>query len=311
MRTHTIVDVPFRTQQFVILAAQTGSFHKVARLLGVDHTVVLRSIRRLEKDLGLNIFARNHTGFTITDAGIVFLKELQSAVDHVERACDLARYRERITQGPLRVGYSMYIHSRLIPILERMCLGEIPGLRDQEQGVELRTATTPQLVDAVLRGDLHLAFAVQPAFDEDLWVRPLAKEGFSLGISKNHRLARKPEIMAKEIDGERLFWVPRNANPNFYDHTVEYLESTGAKPSLREVLSFAHALEIVSQDFGVALLPRSATRLTHAGVLYKPITDKPLWIESAVCRRRDVNDDRIQAFLDALLVQLANQRLIQ
>lgn len=311
MRTNIVIDVPFRTQQFVILAAQTGSFHKVARLLGVDHTVVLRSIARLEKDLGLQIFSRNHTGFTITDAGIVFLKELQSAVEHVERACDLARHRERITQGPLRIGYSMYIHSRLIPILERMRFGAIPGLSHQEQGVELRTGTTPQLVDAVLRGELHIAFGVQPAFDEDLWMKPLAKEGFSLCISKNHRLARKPDIMINQVDGEVVFWVPRSANPHFYDHTMEYVESTGAKPRLREVLSLAHALEIVAQDFGVALLPRSATRLTHAGVLYKPITDKPMWIESTFCRRRDVNDERIQTFLDVLLIQVANQRLMQ
>jgi DNA-binding transcriptional LysR family regulator len=192
-----------------------------------------------------------------------------------------------------------------------MFRGDVPGMLYKHPGMELHTGTTPQLVDSVLRGELHIAFAVQPAFDEDLWVKPLAKEGFSLGISKNHRLARKPEVMAREIDGERLFWIPRQANPDFYDHTVEYIESTGAKPSLREVLSFAHALEIVSQDFGIALLPRSATRLTHSGVLYKPITDKPLWIESAVCGRRDVHDDRIQTFLDGLLVELTNQRLTQ
>jgi type IV secretory pathway VirB4 component len=46
----------------------------------------------------------------------------------------------------------------------------------------------------------------------------------------------------------------------------------------QKVNSFTHAMEFVAHNFGVALLPRSASRLSHMGVLFKPISDELLWI---------------------------------
>ena len=309
------IDVPFRTQQFVILAAQAGSFHKAARSLGVDPSVVSRSIDRLEHDLDAKIFRRDRSQFSLTDAGVFFLQELQEAAAHVERACDLLRYHHRIQQGPLRIGYSAYAHSRLIPILEQMNLS--PALDNQrfgspdstaiESGVVLQSGTTMQLVDAVLRGALHLAFGVQPVFDEDLWSKPIYREPFCLCVSKNHRLARQPSIYIREVDREVLFFPPRSAHPGFYDRTTEYIHSTGATANLHEVTSLTHTLEIVSHNLGVALLPRMAARLSRNGVVFKPVTDKPLWIETAIFMRRDPKDDRVQALLDAILKQVKGE----
>lgn len=114
------IDVPFRTQQFILLAAQSGSFHKAARSLGVDPAVVVRSINRLEHDLGTKIFERSRNRFAVTEAGDYFIREIQQAAAHTERACDLARYHAQIEHGPFRLGYSAYIHSRLIPVLETL-----------------------------------------------------------------------------------------------------------------------------------------------------------------------------------------------
>jgi hypothetical protein len=54
MRTNWKIEVPFRTQQFVILAGQAGNFHRPARTLGVDPSVIVRSVDRLDNDLGTN-----------------------------------------------------------------------------------------------------------------------------------------------------------------------------------------------------------------------------------------------------------------
>jgi DNA-binding transcriptional LysR family regulator len=306
MHTDKKIDVPFRTQQFVILAAQAGSFHKAARSLGVDPSVLSRSVDRLESDLDAKIFQRDRRRF------VFFLREIQKAVAHVERACDLVRYHHRIQQGPLRIGYSAYAHSRLVPILEQLNLSPAPDNKRSgvpeptliETGIRLQSGTTLQLVDAVLRGELHLAFGVQPCFDEDLWSQPICRESFCLCVSKNHRLAKQPSVYAREVDGEVLFFPPRFAHPGFYDRIIEYIHSTGARPNLREVSSLMHTMEIVTHNFGVALLPRTVARFARTGVVFKPITDKLLWIETALFMRRDPNDERVQALHDAVLAQV-------
>jgi hypothetical protein len=100
MRIGEKVNVTFKTQPFVILTTQAGNFHKNARLLGVDPSVIVRSAGRPE------------TG----------LREIQDAISDIERAWDLTRYQARVALGRFRIGYSAYIHSRLIPILESLNL---------------------------------------------------------------------------------------------------------------------------------------------------------------------------------------------
>lgn len=63
-------------------------------------------------------------------------------------------------------------------------------------------------------------------------------------------------------------------------------------------------MEIVAYNFGVVLLPQSVARHSHMGVIFKPITDKLLWIETALFSRRDQQDSRTQELLDALLLRL-------
>ncbi|MHB1022632.1 MAG: LysR family substrate-binding domain-containing protein [Acidobacteriaceae bacterium] len=243
---------------------------------------------------------------------------------HVERACDLTRYHAQIAQGPFRLGYSAYIHSRLISILERLQFSEndlqshpINSYNPDKHlaashvpiRVVLESGTTIQLIDRVPKGEIHAAFGVQPMLNDELWIEPIMRESFCLCISKNHRLAKQPTVFARELDGEMLFFLPRAAHPGLYNRTLEYIESTGAKPLMREVLSFTHTMEIVAHNFGVALLPRSASHMSHTGVLFKPITDKLLWMETALFRRHDQTGNRTLTFLRELLAQIKNASL--
>jgi DNA-binding transcriptional LysR family regulator len=320
MRMDRKVNIPFRTQQFIVVAARMGSFHKAAASLGVDHSLVVRSIDRLERDLGVKIFDRDRSHFAVTHAGSFFIREIMEAVDRVDRACDLARYRSQIDHGPLRLGYSAYIHSQLIPILERWQPSSIPAGISRSTSIEsisaewrlqLSSGATRQLIDWVSRGKLQAGFGIQPVLEEDLLVHPIAREAFCLCVSKNHRFAKQPSILIRDLDGEMVFFLPPGAHPAFYDQTVEYIHSTGARPVLREVLSLTHVMEIVTHNFGVALLPRSASHISHLGIVFKPIADKLLWIETAFFRRFDQRDERIPWFLNELQSQIKGSSLGQ
>lgn len=308
-------DVPFRTQQFIVLAAQVGNFRKAAKCLGIDSSLVARSIDQLERNLGARIFDRDRHLFAVTPGGRSFIREIQEAILHVERACDLLRYQAQIERGPFRLGYSAYVHSRLIPVLETLDLSveQVQKPRTEntrvimpfvESGIILESGSTLRLVEGVLRGRLHAAFGVLPIRSEDLWVKSITRESFCLCISKNHHLAKQPSVLAKDLDGEVVFFLPRVIHPELYDRTVEYIESTGARPVLREVLSVSHTMEIVTRNLGVALLPRSVSHLSHLGVQFKPVSDKLLWIETALFLRRDHREERTQWLLNTLLTQL-------
>lgn len=300
-------EISFRTQQFLLLAAEEGSFHKAAKILKVSHTVLLRSVENLERDLGGKIFKRNRNQFSVTRAGELFLREIRQATTHVERAWDLAQHEIQISNEPYRIGYSPLINGKLVPILEKFRGAtplQVQGDAVHPRGVILETGCTPQLIRSVLHGKMDAALAVQPIKEEGLWVTPVARESWCIALSKNHPFAKRASLSIRELDREIVFSLPRTAHPDLYDHTVRYIESTGANLVLREVLSFTHTMEVVAHNFGVALLPHSRSAHAHMGVLFRPVADKLLWLETALIARRSGCNERFPKLLQERLRDL-------
>jgi DNA-binding transcriptional LysR family regulator len=173
----------------------------------------------------------------------------------------------------------------------------------------LESADTPDLIERVLRGHLQAGLGVQPIEDRDLWVETVAREGLCICVSKNQGLAQRPSVSARDLHGQSLFWIPRKLHPAYYDQTLEYIQSTGAHPVLHEVGSMVHAIDIAARGFGIALLPRAASRLSHPGVVFKPVADRFLLIETAIFARRDLLRGTHQEFVLYLSSQFQSLKL--
>jgi hypothetical protein len=85
---------------------------------------------------------------------------------------------------------------------------------------------------------------------------------------------------------------------------MKYICNLGVQPLFREVKSEAHALEFAAHGFGVALLPRSAAHITHAGTVFKPLTDRYLGIETMLFMRRDQRYGDLKDLVDDLFYRL-------
>lgn len=176
--------------------------------------------------------------------------------------------------------------------------GEVPS------GIVLETANTLELVERVLRGQLHAALGVGPVSDEDLWIQRVGREGFSVCLPRNHRLAQKPALTALDLDREMVFWMPRSLQPRFYGRVMKYISSLGIQPLFKEVKSEAHALEFAAHGFGIVLLPRSTSHISHAGTVFRPLTDRYLGVETVLFMRRDQRYSDLKDLVDDLFARL-------
>ena len=304
MVDHTLL----QAQIYVAMIAEEGSFSRAARKLRTSQSSLTRRIAELEKALGMKLFDRSTRKLELTAVGRIVLPEIQLALRHSERAWELARYWERVENGPIHIGYSPYVNGTLLHKLYQLDLSELETQRavswdSGQPRFVLESRGTPELVEGVLRGELHFGFGVHPIGDEQLWVEAVAREPFCLCVPKNHELARRSSLCARDVHGELLSWIPRVVNPAFYDFIVEYIESTGAEPVYQEMRSATHAIEIVSHGFGLALLPSAAARLSYSGVVFRPVTDRFLRIETAMFAPRE----RLRGSLQDLVLFLISR----
>jgi DNA-binding transcriptional LysR family regulator len=294
---------PLEVNILIVVIAQEGNFIRASKTLGITPPSLTRRVSSLEKSIGVRLFDRSTRNVQLTTAGRLFVQESSIALLHAERAWDLARFQAQIEIGPYRIGYSPYTHSAFLPLLNGLSPAR-HSPRDEPSGIVLETANTLELVDRVLRGKLHAALGVGPISDRDLWVQRVGREGFSVCLPRNHRLAQKAGVTAHDLDREMVFWMPRSLQPRYYGRVMKYIGSLGIQPLFREVKSEAHALEFAAHGYGLALLPRSAAHISHVGIVFKPLTDRYLGIETVLFMRRDQRYGDLKDLVDDLFSRL-------
>ena len=80
-----------------LAVARTGSLSGAARSLGVNHSTVFRRIAGLEEMLGVRLFERMPTGYTLTPAGV----ETLGIVERIEE--NVATLDRTVTGQDLRL----------------------------------------------------------------------------------------------------------------------------------------------------------------------------------------------------------------
>ena len=65
-----------------------------------------------------------------------------------------------------------------------------------------------------------------------------------------------------------------------------------------EASTITQALDFVASGAGVALVPQSAERFSRPGVLFKPLTDALMRIETAIFVRKDQMRETVKDFIN-------------
>ncbi len=294
-------------QQLLFLEAvlEEGSFVRAADRLHTTHSTISRSLKALTNGLGIDLFNKTPRGLKPSSVGRVYGAQIRSSLEQAKLAFDLARYETSLHRRPFYVGHSPYIHGSLLPLLEQLSL---PG--SEAQPIVLRSATTSRLVWRVRSGELQAGFGVLPIVDKALWIERVAHEPFCVCIAEHHPLATHSRLAARELSNETLVWIPRSLHRLFYDQIVNYLLTLKFNPRrFLEAHTITQALDFAAHGAGVALIPQSASRFQRSGVLFKPLTDNLIRIETALFVRKDQMRSSVKDFIAVAISAIRELRL--
>jgi DNA-binding transcriptional LysR family regulator len=282
-------------QQLLFLEAvlEEGNFVRAADRLHTTHSTISRSLKALSNGLGVDLFDKTPRGLKPSNVGRVYGAQIRGSLEQAKLAFDLARYEANLHRRPFYVGHSPYIHGSLLPLLEQLALAG-----SEAPSIVLRSAPTMRLVWRVQRGELQAGFGILPIVDKALWIERVAHEPFCVCIAEHHRLATHSRLAARELSNETLVWIPRSIHRLFYDQIVNYLLTLKFDPRrFQEAHTITQALDFAAHGAGVALVPQSASRFQRSGVLFKPLTDELIRIETALFVRKDQMRASVKDFI--------------
>lgn len=251
---------PRLLRSFVALADELH-FGRAAKRLTIAQPALSQQIKRLELQLGVQLFERSRNHVELTAAGGEMLPHARAAVDSAAVVGEIASAFAHGERGELRLGISPGVH-----YIARTLLAEL-GERLPDVHVRARQDSSGALAHALAAGELDVAlgFCADPAVGIE--VEQLVEERAVLAVADGHPLAGRARIALPEIRDEPIALVDARDGPGYNRAVVELCRSGGFEPRTVEDPSGPMAWETaVRAGVAVGLTARCAAVSTARGV---------------------------------------------
>lgn len=246
-----------RQFEYALAVAEEGSVTAAAERLHVAQPSVSQQIRNLERELGVELFARTPTGLVATVVGRAFLREAEVAVSAARRATATARAGADELVGELVVAAQMGFGTRQWP-------GALDALRRRYPRLEVTVFEEPssaELERLCRRGVLGLALmAACERSPAD--AHRLGDEEFVVVLGAGHRQLAADRVDLRELEGEA--WVRFDRDSALDGVLLSVLRDNDLTPvTAARVSQTATAVRWAAHGLGVALVPASAVPHDH------------------------------------------------
>jgi DNA-binding transcriptional LysR family regulator len=282
-----------RQLEYFRAVARELHFTRAAELLSMAQPALSQQIRKLERQLGLQLLERDHHRVAITPAGAALL-------EHAERIlADLAAVEQELlgwsegTRGRVRLGVARGLAARLARLLVGFSAAH-PGVE-----VELREESNEAMVADLYAGRLDIAtLAALPWPDEGrLATHSLGREPLVLITGGAGPLARRQRVPVTALDGLDLVLYSKGSAVR--EIIVSALSAAGAKPTVRfETREYATARALASIGLAAAILPRSVAEEAGPPVRVVRLDPEPTWAPSLAWSAARRPSPALGAFID-------------
>jgi DNA-binding transcriptional LysR family regulator len=289
MNTHLL-------ETFVAVAEELH-FRRAAERLHLAQPAVSRQIRRLEDELGVQLFVRDQRKVILTEAGRIFLREARTILAQVELAQQQARRAQRGELGGLSVGYSeFFIVNRLFPGVVHLYRERFP-----EVALQMHELLPAQHVEALLEDVIDVGVVWMPVAAEGLRVETLFEEPLMVALPADHPLSSNAQVALEDLAAEPFVLFPRWESPGYYDLIIGACQEAGLVPRVvLEANTMKGMASMVAEGIGVSFLPHDA--YDKPGVVYKEITHHDLLAAAALVWRSEDESPVLKGFLEVARV---------
>lgn len=231
--------------------AEAGHFGRAAERVHVSQPALSAQIAEMERDLGFAVVERRSSGAVLTPRGADMLERIRLILVQLRQIDKVSKTGTGLFNGTLRLGVIPTIAPYLLPHF-------VPSIRlaHPELRLEVREATTAQLVDAQAANELDAFIAAAPIEAPGLASLPLFDDRFFVASANNEQ-----EVLASPEQGafpvERLLLLEEG-------HCLrdQALDVCGLRPGRRLVnygaTSLTTLLQMVEHGMGLTLVPEIA-----------------------------------------------------
>ncbi|WP_158598316.1 LysR family transcriptional regulator [Falsibacillus albus] len=281
-----------------LAVAEERSFSRAADSLFISQPAVSQYVAGLEKELGAALIIRDHKKLRLTKAGKIlyeYVVELKQA--HKEMNQKIQGILN-IPAGELRIGASYTFGEYILPHTISILMEKFPNIHPT-----ITIGNTTEIAAKLHDDQLDIGIVEGMNLHQDLTVIKLTEDEMYIAAGKDHSLAGKTRITAKELEHER--WIIREKGSGTREATDQFLKSQGIKPlESMECGSTQIIKESVEAGLGISLISRWAIRKEYDMKLLRILNhkDTPVKRDFSIIRQSEKDSSKaIEVFQEVLL----------
>jgi DNA-binding transcriptional LysR family regulator len=258
-----------------LAVAEERSFSRAAAKVHRTQPAVSQAVRRLEADLGEQLFDRSSKTGTLTDAGRVLQNYGQRLVRLAEETESAMRELRDLRRGRVLIGANEAAIHTLLPLVARF------RQRHSEVVIDVRRVPARQIAVEVQQGSLDFGALTFHPSEPGLIEVPVGSDELVLLVHPTHLVAGRRQVTMDEVAAEPI--VAHNDPSPARERVLRLFEQRHIPLKMVIALPSLDGIKrAVELKMGVALLPRrcAVTEIASGRLVAVPIT--------GISRRRQV-----------------------
>lgn len=238
---------------YFMAVAEELHYRKAAERLFISQPGLSRQIKQMEEILDAQLFIRTKRKVSLTSAGEYLKGELEFILNHLELTKKQLKLINEGNSGELRIGFLGSAMQSIVPKLLVKLRDDYPDIK-----TSLDELSNHAQVNAVLKDKLDLGFVRLARVPEELNIKPVSEDTFSIVLPKDHTLNEKSFKGMKQLKEERFVLFSQDYSPLYFDKVMSICEDAGFTPKVSHRSVHAQTIfTLVENKLGVAIIPTS------------------------------------------------------
>jgi DNA-binding transcriptional LysR family regulator len=259
--------VDLQRLRYFVAVAEELHFTRAAQRLYLDQGALSNAVRRLERDLGVQLFVRSNRSVQLTEAGAALYPEAVLLLARADHLMQVARSHREPTTKTLRVG--LFLGDLAAAELTRPILTMFTG-RHRDVRLEMVDLDLLNWAPAVIHGFVDVALTRGPMVHDEVAFTPLFDEPRVVVVPHDHPLAGGGVLQVPDLEPlQREHWSHPGSAPAPFHEFYVLGDIWDVRDLRRDVLpprDLGQIAEQVARGQVVGSLPLSSARLMPAGM---------------------------------------------
>ncbi len=264
-----MLNYTLRQLEYFAAAASLGSIVRAAEHLNVSQPSVSTAISKLEDQLGVQLFLRQHAhGVALTSSGRRLFREARDMLRQAEDFYDSARSVDSALTGNLALGCFLTLGPLFMPALVTLFTQANPGAT-----ISLKEANQDDLISGLSSGRFDLALLYDLEVPSSIRTTPLARFAPYVLLSEDHPMAKEERVDLHELAGEPFVLLDVPPSRNYF---LGLFHQAGLEPNVTfSSPSIEMVRGLVGRGIGYSMLvTRPKGDITYDGlrIVTRPLT---------------------------------------